>query len=153
MGLHRHLIVIAAVFLAAASAMAGPKWLVTPFEASVVGTTADAVKEPVAAVAGPGPVIVVRHPKLLERVTSPLDIIVEFRPGASGLDANMKTLTVTLIGFIDFDITDRMREYIRGRNLEMEQAELPTGKHRLRLAIRDVGDNPNERDMVVNVVK
>jgi len=153
MGLHRHLIAVVAVFLAAASAMAGPKWLVTPFEARVVGTSTDTVKEPVAAVAGPGPAIVVRHPKLLERVISPLDIFVEFRPGESGLDVNMKTLAVTLIGFVDFDITDRVREYIRGTNLEVEQAELPTGTHRLRLAIKDVDGNPNERDMVVHVVK
>ena len=153
MALQRHLIPIAAVILATAPAVAAANWLITPTEARLVGTRADSIKEPVAAIAGPGPAIVIRHPKLLARVTSPLDILVEFRPGNSGLDADMRTLTVTLIGFIDFDITDRVREHIKGAHLQVKQAELPSGKHRLRLAIRDIAGNPNERDMVVTVIE
>jgi hypothetical protein len=65
--------------------------------------------------------------------------------------ADMKTLKVTLIGFIDFNITDRLVEYIKGTNLDVDGAKLPIGKHRLRILIKDVDGNPNERDVVVTV--
>ena len=65
----------------------------------------------------------------------------------------MDTLTVTVIGFIDFDITDRVAKYITGDKLDVQQAELPTGNHRLRLSIRDTGGNINERDMDIVIKK
>jgi hypothetical protein len=63
----------------------------------------------------------------------------------------MDTLEVSLIGFFDIDITDRVREYIQGSNLEVKEASLPSGSHRLRMSIKDVSGNPNERDLLVTV--
>jgi hypothetical protein len=65
----------------------------------------------------------------------------------------METLLVTLIGLFDIDITDRLREYIIRTNLNVEDADLPTGTHRLRMSIKDVEGNPNERDVVIKVVE
>ena len=110
-------------------------------------------REPVAAVEGPGPLIVVSNPKALERVRSPVKIQVSFEPGRSGLPPAMETLKVTLIGFFDIDITDRLREYVEGTRLNVEEADLPTGNHRIRMAIRDTTGNPNERDVIVLVVE
>ncbi len=138
--------------LAISTAFAGPKWLITPDEAARAGFPTGDLKEPAAAVEGPGPLIVVKDPKALKRLRSPIYIFIAFEPGSSGLPPDMKTLNVTLIGFFDIDITDRVREYIKGSNLEIEKADLPAGDHRLRMSIKDVDGNPNERDVVVRVV-
>jgi hypothetical protein len=134
------------------SAWAG-KWLVTPEEAAKAGERAAGWKELAAAVEGAGPIIIVHDPRALNRVQAPLNILVSFEPGKSGERPDMASLTVTLIGFFDIDITDRIREHIIGDTLKVEDANLPEGSHRLRLAIKDIGGNPNERDMVVNVVE
>ena len=63
----------------------------------------------------------------------------------------MASLTVTLIGFIDIDITDRVHEYVVGDDLDIADADMPSGSHQIRLAIRDVAGNPNERDMSIYV--
>jgi hypothetical protein len=109
--------------------------------------------EPLAATEGPGPVIVLKHPKMLKSLHSPIDIFIAFEPGESGKPADMETLKVTLVGFININITDRLREYIKGSNLDVEEAKLPSGKHRLRMRIKDIDGNPNERDVVVTVLK
>lgn len=128
------------------------KWLVTPEEAAMQRRDGNYI-EPVAATEGPGPVIVLKNPKMLQKLRSPIDIFIAFEPGKSGKPADMKTLRVTLIGFININITDRLIEYIKGTNLDVEGAKLPSGKHRLRMRIKDVEGNPNERDVVVTVLK
>lgn len=136
-----------------AAVNAGGKWLITPEEAAKVRPKTEDFKEPMAAVEGPGPAIIVKNPKLLERVRSPLKIFIAFKPGKSGKPPDMKTLTVTSLGYIDIDITYRVIEYIKGNDLDIKEAELPTGRHTLRVAIKDIVGNPNERDVVVNVVE
>jgi hypothetical protein len=126
-------------------------WLITAEEAKLQFRE-NSYADPVAATEGPGPVIVLKHPKMLKRLRSPIDIFIAFEPGKSGKPANMETLKVTLIGFIDINITDRLREYIKGSNLDVEAAKLPSGKHRLRMRIKDIDGNPNERDVIVTVL-
>jgi hypothetical protein len=127
-------------------------WLVTPEEAAMQLKDGEFI-EPMAAKKGPGPLIVVKSPKILKQLRSPVDIHVVFEPGASGRPAAMKTLRVLLVGFIPINITDRLRKYIDGHSLNLEQAELPTGKHRMRMRIKDVDGNANERDVVIKVLK
>ena len=143
------LLCLAAVVARAAE----PQWLITPEEVARVtaGGTYD-FKQLVAAEEGPGPQIVLKNPRALSRVVSPVDIHVKFEPGESGEPPDMGSLEVTLVGFIDIDITDRVREYVQGHDLGIQSAPLPKGRHRIRMAIKDVKGNPNERDVVVRVV-
>jgi len=128
------------------------EWLITPEEAQMQIRDSN-YADPVAAIEGPGPAIVLKNPKMLQQLSSPIDIFIAFEPGKSMKPADMKTLMVTLIGFIDFNITDRLVKYIKGTNLDVDGAKLPIGKHRLRILIKDVDGNPNERDVVVTVLK
>lgn len=152
-----YLTVMAAVILLLGSGLAVVNakgdWLITPEEAAKVRPRSGGVIAPVTAVEGPGPAIFLKNPKLLQSVSSPLDIFIAFKPGKSGKLPDMKTLVVTVLGFIDIDITDRVVEYIRGNDLDIEQAKLPTGNHELRVAIKDIAGNPNERIVNVNVVE
>ena len=142
-----------ALFIVSSAVSATPKWLITPEEAARVGTVTEEFREPVAAMEGPGPLIIVRNPKMLQNVSFPVYILVNFEPGESGLPPDMNTLNVTLIGFFEIDITDRLLEYVRAAALEIEQVELTVGSHRLRMAIKDTEGNPNERDVVIRVVE
>ena len=47
----------------------------------------------------------------------------------------------------------RVVEYIKGYDLDIEEAELPTGDHELLVAIQDIAGNPNERILKVTVVE
>jgi len=127
-------------------------WLVTAEEAMRAKVPQGNVFEPVAAKVGPGPEIVVKTPRALERIQPPVDILVTFEPGKSGLPPVMDTFKATLIGFFDVDLTDRVREYIKGNQLDVKDAKLPNGNHRIRLTIRDTEDNANERDLTVKIV-
>lgn len=139
--------------LAVAAPAEDAKWLITPEEAATVRLAEGDPRQPAAAKEGPGPRIVVRNPKALERVRSPVTIFVEFAPGDSGHPPTMKSLRVTLVGFIDIDLTGRVREYVRDSRLEVERANLPTGSHRIRMAIKDLAGLANERDLMVQVVE
>lgn len=139
--------------VAAAPAGAGSGfWLVTADEAAKVRAKDGGVEQLAAAHAGPGPEILVKNPRALEKVYAPVDILVSFEPGQSGQVPDMASFKATLIGFIDIDLTDRVREYIQGNRLDVKEANLPVGSHRIRIAIRDVQGNPNERDLDVTIV-
>lgn len=149
----RSLVLLSTLILAAPAAQATYQgWLISPEEAALQVREGQ-VAEPVAAVEGAGPSIVLKNPKALERLHSPIDIFVQFLPGKSGKPADMKTLKVTLVGWIDINITDRVLEYVKDGALQVEKAKLPSGRHRLRMHIQDVVGNPNERDIVVVVLE
>lgn len=136
--------------LAAGSATAD--WLITPEEAQLQRRS-ESYTEPVAAAQGAGPLIVLKNPKMLTELRSPIDILVIFEPGISGKPANMKTIEIRLVGWVSIDITERLRKYIKGNILDIEEAKLPTGRHRLRVSIKDVDGNSNERELVVRVLE
>ena len=151
----RRIIIQLAVVLATCffttSANAETKWLITPEEAARIRPPSANYFLPLSVKKGPGPRIIVKDPKAFETLRSPVNIFVVFEPGKSGHSPAMDTLKVTLIGFFNIDITDRVREYIKGSNLEVKEASLPSGSHRLRMSIKDVSGNPNERDLLVTV--
>ncbi len=145
----------AALLAAALSSMATVAecgWLITPEEAARAGPPPVADALPAAAEEGPGPLIVVMNPKALERLHSPVNILVRFEAGGSGEPPDMQSLTVTLRGFISIDITDRLRAYLLGATLAVREAELPVGNHRIRLMVADVAGNLSARDVTLIVV-
>jgi hypothetical protein len=146
------LVLLSILFLSSTLEAVADEWLITPEEAKMQVRNGN-YAIPVTATEGPGPVIVLKNPKMLQRLTSPIDIFIAFEPGMSGKPADMKSLKVTLIGFININITDRLIEYINGTSLDVEEANLPSGEHRLRMRIEDVDGNPNERDVVVTVMQ
>ncbi|CAA6603778.1 conserved exported hypothetical protein [Rhodospirillaceae bacterium LM-1] len=127
-------------------------WLVTPDEAasvSLMEESNDSYLMTVGTEVGSGPQIIIKTPKLLDKVHTPVDMLVEFAPGSSGLPPDMSTLTITLRGFVTFDITDRLREYLQKDKLVVEGADLPIGTHRIRMALADTGGNLTARDLTL----
>jgi len=147
------IVTVLGVILLETTASADRKWLITPEEAARVQAPTGDVKDLVSTARGSGPLIIVRNPKAFEHPRSPLKIFIAFEPGNSGQLPAMETLLVTLIGFIDINITDRLRDYISGTNIIVREAELPTGIHRLRILIKDMSGNPSERTVAIKVTK
>ncbi|TAN61670.1 MAG: hypothetical protein EPN20_12065 [Magnetospirillum sp.] len=146
-------IALSALLVALSATAAERHWLITPEEVAAAGRSAAVDMLPMMASQGSGPQIVVYDPKLLDRLRSPVSIMVEFLPGASGLAPDMASLTVTLRGFISIDITDRLRQYLAGMRLAVEGADLPTGNHRIRMVVADTAGNLSARDLVLAVVE
>lgn len=139
--------------LGLSTAMAADRrWLITPEEAVRVGHDRGSDALPVVAGEGVGPLIVVMNPKALERLHSPVNILVRFETGSSGQPPDMKSLSVTLRGLISIDITDRLRDYLLGATLAVRDADLPAGSHRIRLVVADLAGNLSARDVTLLVV-
>ncbi len=151
--------IVVAVVLSVSTLYFGPVaagsdfWLVTAQEASKVKLADNQFQQLAAAVAGSGPQIVVHNPRALGKLHAPIDILVTFEPGNSGLPPDMSSFKATLIGFFDIDLTDRIKEYLQGTSLDVKNAKLPTGSHLIRLAFLDTKGNSNERDMKVTILK
>ena len=128
------------------------KWLLTPNEMQKIHQEVSPRKQPLTTREGPGPAIILENPKMLENVKSPVDILIFFKPGTSGMPPDMASLNVRVIGFIDIDITDRVTEYIRHTNLDITDTSLPVGEHDIGVFIKDIEGNPNERVINVRVV-
>jgi hypothetical protein len=144
---------LAVLLMALPAAAAERRWLITPEEIAAVGAPRDGDLAPMATMTGIGPHIVVRDPKMLERLRSPVTILVDFTTGDSGLPPDMASLRVSLRGFISLDITERLRQYLAGARLAIEGADLPTGNHRIRMEVADTGGNPAARDLVLAVIE
>jgi hypothetical protein len=89
---------------------------------------------------------------MLETLKSPVEVLINFKPGTSGQPPNMKSLNVRLIGFIDIDITERVVEYLRETSLDISNGNLPIGEHEIGVYIKDIDGNPNERIINFRVI-
>lgn len=86
-----------------------------------------------------GPRIVIRSPIDGGDYESSVDVDVEFAPGPSGFSVKEDTLRVTYLKIVPIDLTDKVRPYFQNDRLHVEGVKVPTGRHRLRMTIADVG--------------
>jgi hypothetical protein len=87
-----------------------------------------------------GPRIDVRAPQMLNNqkptVSKPVAINVRFEP-LDGSQVNMTTLKVTYLKLFGIDITDRLKPFIKGTEIAVDEADIPVGDHSIRVDIRD----------------
>ena len=82
-----------------------------------------------------GPIIKVEKPKIGVPQNSPIEIVVKFAPRNHPVD--LSTLEVELVKFINIDITDRVAEYTTEQGIQLKEANVPLGSHRVRIALAD----------------
>jgi len=116
-------------------AVSNPVVLVTEEEGSVgnappgpidVGTSLDT-----------GPFIEVIKPEQDAVLRSPIPIVVRFIP--NGRDVDLSSLKVEVLKLWTIDITNRVLPYTTREGINVENATLPSGEHKLRVTIGDVG--------------
>ena len=92
-----------------------------------------------------GPRITLVSPNIVDKVSAPVNIFLKFDSSPTGIEPNMGSLIVHMKGFITLDITKRVEKYINGKELNIEDAKIPKGKHNILIMIMDLQENYSER--------
>lgn len=69
-------------------------------------------------------------------VRRPVAINVRFG-SQDGASVDMRSLKVTYLRLFGIDITDRLRPYVQGSEIKVDEADIPEGDHSIRVEIRD----------------
>ncbi len=92
-----------------------------------------------------GPKITLVSPNISKKITAPVNISLRFENSPTGIEPNMDSLIVQMKGLITLDITKRIKKYIKGRELNIENAKIPKGRHNIVFMIMDQEMNYSER--------
>ena len=97
-----------------------------------------------------GPIIQVEKPQMGVPQNSPMEIVVKFVPRSHPVD--LRTLEVELVKFINIDITDRVVEYTTEQGIQLKEANIPLGAHRVRIALADITGAVSVREFLFEVL-
>ena len=97
-----------------------------------------------------GPIIQVEKPQMGVPQSSPMEIVVKFVPRNHPVD--LRTLEVELVKFINIDITDRVVEYTTEQGIQLKEANIPWGAHRVRIALADITGAVSVREFLFEVL-
>ena len=131
-------------------------WFITPAEAAMAPT---AQTDPLQGgdhvnIAGEaidvGPVIEVKRPIIGVPQNSPIEIVVKFVPRSHPID--LSTLEVELVKFINIDITDRVAAYTTEQGIQLKEADVPEGAHRVRIELADTTGALSVREFFFEVL-
>lgn len=84
-----------------------------------------------------GPDIKVITPQPNEEYKPPLKIIILFTP-TDGKEVDLSKLKVECLKLFTINITERVLSYTTKEGIKIENAKLPSGKHKIRVTIGDV---------------
>ena len=83
--------------------------------------------------------------------SGPFPIKVSFLPGPKGHDVDIETLKLEYKKAWGIDITDRVRDFVTGNVIDVEESELPSGRHTVEIEISDTEDNLSRQIFTVTV--
>ncbi len=113
-------------------------WLITPEEAASApraeapgGALLDVGKQE----SNLGPTIEILKPNVGGKASGPVEIQINFVPKTGPVD--LTSLKVTVVKFLPFDITDRLRDYATADGIQIKEAKIPVGKHIVRISVAD----------------
>lgn len=98
-----------------------------------------------------GPKVVVVSPAG-SAVKSPFDLKITFTP-RNGANIDLNSLQVIYMKDPSVDLTDRVREYASPEGIDMSDAEVPPGEHRIQIKIKDVDGRVGGTDFSFDVTK
>lgn len=123
-------------------------WLISPEEAAF----APAPEESLIRSRGlnsKGPRIDVLKPADDFPQQSPLEIVVRFHPNPEAV--NPDSVKVQLVKFISIDITDRVKPYLTESGINVKEANIPSGKHLVRITVSDGKGETNSKEIELQV--
>lgn len=80
----------------------------------------------------------------------PIQVLIRFTPRAEPID--LASLKVTLVKFIDIDITDRIRPFVTLEGIQVKEAKIPPGKHRVRITVSDKAGDLSVKEVSFEVL-
>ena len=98
-----------------------------------------------------GPTIEIASPTNNATYEGSFPIKVDFRPGPKGYEVDIESLKLEYKKAWGIDITDRVREFITGAGIDVENSELPKGRHTVEIEIADIESNLSRRIFTVTV--
>lgn len=79
-----------------------------------------------------------------------MPIKISFKP-RDKVPVDVKSLRVFYVKFIDIDLTDRVRPYVKASGINVSEADLPKGRHTLRFELSDRKGRTTRRVVTVTV--
>jgi len=129
-------------------------WLVSPEEASMAPAVGSKDRNGAFRLGSPlpnaGPIVKVESPAVHAEAISPVEIMVRFSPRKAPVD--LSSLEVTLVKFFSIDITDRIVPYATSKGIHIQEANLPSGEHLIRLAVSDKDGKLTVKELTVRVL-
>jgi len=100
-----------------------------------------------------GPDIIVLYPPpKTGMIQSPFALKVKFEPHG-GTQINLDTLTVVYKRIPAIDLTARVKPYARPDGIDMPDAVVPAGDHRIMIFVKDSAGHPGQADIHFDVEK
>lgn len=109
-------------------------WLITESEALL---SAAPMARSGASLPTNGPLIRIQSPLLDGELTPPFPVEVLFEPRPGGAPVQMETLKITYLKMVEIDVTERFKPHLKETRLFVEKANIPAGRHRLKISIAD----------------
>ena len=100
-----------------------------------------------------GPIIQMEEPLEGRTFNGPVDFQINFVSHTPGKVVDMESLRVIYLKFINIDITEKIRPYIKENSIVMSKMNLPAGNHRIRIKIKDSHKNESEQTFLIRVSK
>lgn len=127
-------------------------WLITPEEAAMAPEKKipDRDLTQIGAESSLGPKIEVLKPPDGSSTHSPVEVDVKFTPKLSPID--LSSLRVSVVKFINIDITDRVLTYASVEGIRVPAAQLPSGQHTVRVSIADRDGLRSAKDVTFEIV-
>jgi hypothetical protein len=97
-------------------------------------------------------IIVVYPPPKTGMIQSPFGFKVKFEPHG-GTQINLDTLTVVYKRIPAIDLTARIKPYVRPDGIDMPDAQVPAGDHRIMITVRDSAGHEGRADIHFGVEK
>lgn len=128
-------------------------WLITPKEAAMAPAKESGLggEIPVSAESELGPKIEVIKPTQGASAKPPVEVEIKFVSKGSPVDP--MSLTVSVVKLINIDITDRVRTYVTASGIHVPAAQLPSGKHTVRISIADQDGLRSVKDVTFEVLE
>jgi hypothetical protein len=122
-------------------------WLITPEEAALAPAPEEEIRS--RGLTDAGPMIDVVKPTEGGEGQSPLEILIHFVPRSESV--NLSSLRVSVIKLFSIDITDRVRPYATPEGIQLKEAKVPSGKHRVRISLSDHNGGTSVREISFEV--
>lgn len=97
-----------------------------------------------------GPIIEVVKPSDGAQTASPLEVAIRFTPRLSPID--MDSLKIGIVKFVTIDITDRVKPYATPQGIQLKEAKIPSGKHRVRISLSDAAGSVSIKEVMLEVL-
>ncbi|MBI5409170.1 MAG: hypothetical protein HZA14_07380 [Nitrospirae bacterium] len=91
-----------------------------------------------------GPDIKIVSPQLDDKNKLPVKLAILFVP-VEGKEVDLAKLKVEYLKLITIDLTDRVLPYTTKEGIKIEKADLPSGKHTIRITVGDVSGGVTEQ--------